>query len=1377
MKKIYQFMFVTVLLGLTNSLGLSDHVATAQGVPDDNKFAAFPSNSLMSNQLGLGSAGNWHTYLGTPNLGFGGGAAITTDEIGNIYIAGQSEGTFGSPIRPFSGGEDGFAAKFSSEGKLQWLTFLGGTGLDEATGIAIDKYGNLYVTGLSFNSWGTYFQEIYVAKLNASSGESIWYKFFQGYYSSNLTLDDKGDIYVVGDSTIQEGNGLVMKLNQNGEVIWNTFLGGNWYDSNEGVSVDSDGNVYVLGTSQGTWGVPIRAYSGGDDAFVAKLNSSGNLQWNTFLGGNGKENSRIGNLNHEIKVGRDGQLYVVGVSTGTWGSPIRSFSGGYQDSFVAKLSSDGSLQWNTFLGGHDYIGNSDYTFSYSITLDDAGNIYVGGDSNVSWGNPMQAFAGNEDAFIAVLGPNGVLQRNTFFGGMGYENGFDIAYKDNNVYMLGIGTQAWGVSISPHGSGTMDLMLLKQSADLVQMSPSPIILVHGWNGVGIPPPFCSSQQVDPDNYFEQVDQNLRSVGYYVGYAYLESSPCYTPSLEDNVSNLIAAIDIAKAANPGSKVILIAHSMGGLVARAYIENKNLYRGDVAALFTFGSPHLGTPDDVIAFLLNGVSLGNACKNYQPAVCDFSVLGMMLFNMNHHQNNSVIYHAISGNAPLLTRSAIGMTMGVLIPGADDGIVPTDSGRATSLGTFDRWTTDEVHGPGNNGLFNFGPHTYFIRDGGNSTSYTECIYKVLVIGASNCGNVSTTAATQQSISMPTLAQHTSIEYGTLQSGQIATRNMSLEGGTTLFASQWQSGTLAFTLIDPNGQTINPAFATANPSVVTYSEDTTAATYYFPNPIAGTWKLVLQSVSVPAGGTTFSDFAAFDSNVAITGNLDKQWYTPGTTATITVALAGLPSSAAVTANILRSDNVTDALSLLSIGNGQYQASYIVPNVPGYAEVRLVATGTTASSLPFERGMSLVFQISPKTFSLKNIYTDTPLLYPGLSHYQYLNVTASINATISGKVGLSADLVDGNENFVAHGLTIQDVAAGTSILTLQFSGTDIFASQHNGPYTLTNILLTDESGTILVTQQAQSVYVTAPYLYTDFDIFPPNVTSIIRNNASPTNLASVNFTVTFSEPVTSVDVSDFTLTSIDITGSAVTNVSGSGDTYTVTVNTGTGQGTIRLDVVDDNSIVDAANNPLGGMNVGDGNYISGETYWIIRVSSFSDLDNTHWAWQFIERLYNAGITGGCSTNPLSYCPESSVTRAQMAVFLEKGTHYPATFAPSDVAPTFTDTISHWAEDWIEALKSDGITSGCGANIYCPENPVTRAQMAIFLLKAKHGSSYSPPAATGIFTDVPVGYWADKWIEQLAAEGITSGCAAGLYCPDNSVTRAQMAVFLVKAFGLP
>ena len=182
--------------------------------------------------------------------------------------------------------------------------------------------------------------------------------------------------------------------------------------------------------------------------------------------------------------------------------------------------------------------------------------------------------------------------------------------------------------------------------------------------------------------------------------------------------------------------------------------------------------------------------------------------------------------------------------------------------------------------------------------------------------------------------------------------------------------------------------------------------------------------------------------------------------------------------------------------------------------------------------------------------------------------------------------------------------------------------------------------------------------------------------------------------------------------------------------------------------------------------------------FSDVPSTYWAWNFIERLYNAGITGGCSTSPLMYCPELSVSRAQMAIFILRGEHGSTYVPPAATGTMFGDvSTSTFGAAWIEQFSKEGITAGCGGGLYCPDLNVTRAQMAIFLLKGEHGSTYVPPTATGQFADVPVGSFAADWIEQLAAEGITSGCGGGLYCPNTDVTRAQMAVFLVKAFSLP
>jgi hypothetical protein len=187
------------------------------------------------------------------------------------------------------------------------------------------------------------------------------------------------------------------------------------------------------------------------------------------------------------------------------------------------------------------------------------------------------------------------------------------------------------------------------------------------------------------------------------------------------------------------------------------------------------------------------------------------------------------------------------------------------------------------------------------------------------------------------------------------------------------------------------------------------------------------------------------------------------------------------------------------------------------------------------------------------------------------------------------------------------------------------------------------------------------------------------------------------------------------------------------------------------------------------------------STFFDVPSNYWAVDFIDRIYRAGITGGCGSNPLAYCPEGVVNRAQMAVFLERSIHSSVYVPPAVGDNTGFNDIprDYWAAAWIKELAAEGITGGCGDGNYCPELSVTRSQMAVFLLRSKHGSSYSPPPIIGNtgFGDVPTNYWAAAWIKQLVAEGITAGCGNGDYCPEAVVTRAQMPVFLVRTFNLP
>jgi hypothetical protein len=182
---------------------------------------------------------------------------------------------------------------------------------------------------------------------------------------------------------------------------------------------------------------------------------------------------------------------------------------------------------------------------------------------------------------------------------------------------------------------------------------------------------------------------------------------------------------------------------------------------------------------------------------------------------------------------------------------------------------------------------------------------------------------------------------------------------------------------------------------------------------------------------------------------------------------------------------------------------------------------------------------------------------------------------------------------------------------------------------------------------------------------------------------------------------------------------------------------------------------------------------IPKQTFTDVPVDHWAFTYIETLDANGITNGCG--PTIYCPEDPVTRSQMAAFLERGLRGSSYIPDPGVGNIFLDVPSdYWAGGWIELLYGDGITTGCGPNIYCPEDSVTREQMAVFLLRAKYGQDYQPPNPTGVFIDVDLNHWAAPWIEQLAAEGITTGCGPDIYCPKDAVTRAQMAVFLVRTF---
>ena len=151
----------------------------------------------------------------------------------------------------------------------------------------------------------------------------------------------------------------------------------------------------------------------------------------------------------------------------------------------------------------------------------------------------------------------------------------------------------------------------------------------------------------------------------------------------------------------------------------------------------------------------------------------------------------------------------------------------------------------------------------------------------------------------------------------------------------------------------------------------------------------------------------------------------------------------------------------------------------------------------------------------------------------------------------------------------------------------------------------------------------------------------------------------------------------------------------------------------------------------------------------------------------------------FCPKNLVTRAEVAVFLELALHGHGYRPPAPVGRFDDVPRNHWAAGWIEELVADGISAGCGERLFCPDDLVSRAQLAVMVGKAIFSSHTAPPQHTddNLFVDVDSDNWAAEWIEHLAGEGIVSECQVGQYCPDEAISRAELAVMLVKAFNIP
>jgi hypothetical protein len=150
---------------------------------------------------------------------------------------------------------------------------------------------------------------------------------------------------------------------------------------------------------------------------------------------------------------------------------------------------------------------------------------------------------------------------------------------------------------------------------------------------------------------------------------------------------------------------------------------------------------------------------------------------------------------------------------------------------------------------------------------------------------------------------------------------------------------------------------------------------------------------------------------------------------------------------------------------------------------------------------------------------------------------------------------------------------------------------------------------------------------------------------------------------------------------------------------------------------------------------------------------------------------------TYCPSGPTTREGMAVFVLAAKEGTLYTPPACTTPVFADVpASSPFCRWVEELARRGVVSGCATGRYCPGDAVTREQMAVFVLRTLDEDLDPPACTTPVFSDVPADSPFCRWIEELVRRGVVSGCAAGRYCPTQAVSREQMGVFISVTFGL-
>jgi len=410
----------------------------------------------------------WSTYFGGSSEDYAYDVAV--DGSGNVFVVGETWSSSGFPLVNPGGGAyydntysarygygDAFIAKFSGGNlSLLWSTYFGGDDGDGASGVAVDRSGNVFVVGSTISTSGF--------PLANPGG---------GAYFDNSYNDGPADVFIAKFS----GSNL--------SLVWSTYFGSSGDEEAFSVAVDGSGNVFVVGNTSSYSGFPLADPGGGayfnntcggcssihSDAFIAKfLGSNLSLVWSTYFGGSGHE------VAYSVAVDGSGNVFVVGKTWSTSGFPLVDPGGGAYfdntyngdgDAFIAKFSGNNlSLVWSTYYGGSDedgvggtrgIVAGAGFIAVGALTKTTDGTFPVGNHPSPCTGGFYQGtHGGGSDLAILTFDLNGVPLWRTFYGGPGNDGGYpgvlSVAVYSTYLYVVGTTRGSLPASHLPNPGG-------------------------------------------------------------------------------------------------------------------------------------------------------------------------------------------------------------------------------------------------------------------------------------------------------------------------------------------------------------------------------------------------------------------------------------------------------------------------------------------------------------------------------------------------------------------------------------------------------------------------------------------------------------------------------------------------------------------------------------------------------------------------------------------------------------------------------------------------------------------------------------------------------------------------------------------------------------